>query len=128
MYRITFNDGTHFDGGEPHASKWNEMPQKPIKKLEYNIHGKNIVMEGYEAYNHLIEHRNMIQGNNKINHISNLILMGKKGNDIFKIIYSFRTKKIKYDIVKFGKEYNNKPTTGWKPGIKSDKKPTCKIN
>lgn len=124
MYKISFIDGTIFNGGTPHASKWNEIPDKLIEKLEYQINKTNIVLKGYELYNHFVEQALIVQ---KGQYISNLILMGKKGKNVLKIIYNFSTGKIKYDTVYFGKEYRNKSTAGWKKGIKSDKKPICKI-
>ena len=48
MYKIYFEDGTDFIGGEPTDSKWNEMPNKTITKIEYSLLGKQIILQNYE--------------------------------------------------------------------------------
>ena len=55
MYKIIFEDGKKFIGGEPNSSKWLEIPNKPIKKLEYKLFGKTIILENYRAYNHIVK-------------------------------------------------------------------------
>ena len=118
MYTVTFTDDTRFQGGEPNKSHWNDIPNKPITKIEYQIGNQNIVLQGYEAYNHLFE-RSL--GINKLLYIPKIYLMAKKGNDVLILIYDIKRNKLDYDAQSFGKEYNNKSTTGWKEGVKNDK-------
>lgn len=123
MYKIIFIDNTIFIGGNPDNSKWNLMPLKPIKCLEYNLGKKQLRLEGYEAYNHLVE-RIVVLGRGK--RINKVILMAKKEENILKIIFDFVENKIKYDVADFGKEYKGQATTGWKKGIIGEN-PKCQI-
>ncbi|MBN1467715.1 MAG: hypothetical protein JW924_03235 [Fusobacteriaceae bacterium] len=122
MYKVYFEDGSIFEGGSPTNSKWNDMSKKSIVKLEYAVCNKQVIMEGYEAYNHVIEHCITV-GKAEI---SRLWLMVKKDTDTLIIKFDLRTGKIDYDAVDFGKEWRGKPVTGWKPGIKNGK-PRTKI-
>jgi len=124
MYKIIFEDSTEFLGGEIQDSRWNTMPNKPIKKLIYNVGEKEIVLEGYDSYNHLVE-RISIVGKSS-NRITQLYLMAKKDDNVLIISIDPVTNKFRFDPAIFGREYYNKATTGWKSGISS--KPTCKIN
>ena len=123
MYKITFIDNKTFEGGNITNSKWNLMPLKPIKSLEYHLMGQKILLQGYEAYNHLIERTVMLGRGERIN---KLILMAKKEENILKLIFNFTKNKFKYDVAEFGKEYRGQSTTGWKEGIIGDK-PRCQI-
>ena len=123
MYKITFKDNTTFQGGEHYDSKWSIMPQKPILRIDYDLKGKNVSMEGYEAYNHIVERVCLV---NKGEIITKLILMARKQEDVLLLVYDFRKNKLGYEVADIGKEYYGKPVTGWKEGIK-DGKPKCKI-
>lgn len=127
MYKVTFNDGTTFLGGEPQLSLWNNMPDKPIARIEYSMAGHSIILEGYEAYNHIVERARPINKRG-IETISKVILMTKKGDSVTCLIFDFLKNHGCYytRTRKFGYEYNNKPTTGWKKGIKNGK-PKSKI-
>ena len=118
MYKVTFTDNSEFIGGEFTDSKWNEMPQKPIQKIEYKMGNKNIIAEGYEAYNHVVEKLYVFQ---KGQAISKVMLMLKKDEDVLVLVYNLIRKKFDYEIAIFGKEYNNRATTGWKIGIENCK-------
>jgi len=118
MYKVTFEDDTIFEGGSPTESKWNDMPKKRIKKLEYTIGNQTILMEGYEAYNHATERHYKVS---KGVEIKILWLMVKKENDIMIIKYDLRTRRIDYDVAEWGKEWRGKPTSGWKLGIPKGK-------
>lgn len=52
LYKVIFKDGTsHFGGPNIHDSRWLEIPDEPIKRLEYFISdGEGIILEGFEAY------------------------------------------------------------------------------
>jgi len=123
MYKITFIDSSIYIGGSVKDSKWNFMPLKPIKSLEYHIGKQRILLSGYEKYNHLVEHTIMLGIGQRINR---LILMAKKEENVLKIIFDFVKNKIKYDAADFGREYRGQSTTGWKEGIMGEK-PQCQI-
>lgn len=115
MYRITFIDDTTFDGGTINNSKWNEMPPKQIKRLDYFLFDKKIIFENYEAYNHIVEYSYII--NIKQNIISKIILMAKKDNQIVAVLFDTLHKCVQIKNYEFGREYLGRSTTGWKQGI-----------
>ena len=124
MYKIIFEDNTEFIGGTLHNSNWNKITNIPIKKLEYYLLGKVIILENFELYNHLIERISIINTNQEI--ISKLILMGKKEETVITYTYDFIKKNGYFGSELFGREYLGKPTTGWKKGI-LHQNPTFKI-
>ena len=124
MYKITYKDGSTFQGGEYFDSKWNSMPKKPILRVDYTLNGKNLSMEGYESYNHIVEKINIV---NKGEFITKVILMAQNQGDVLLLIYDFKRHKLGYEVAIIGKEYYGKPVTGWKIGVKNGK-PKCKIN
>lgn len=122
MYKITFqNEVREFVERDLLNSHWNEMPNKPIKKLEYQIGDKTIILENYHAYNHLVERTQFI---NRDGMKLKLFLMAKKDNNVLILIYDLSKNKLSYDAKEFGKEYYGKPTTGWKEGIIGEKPKT----
>ena len=123
MFKIIFSDQTIFIGGESTDSKWNTMPNKPIKKLEYKLKNKTINLENYHAYNHLVEKVCFLNGKQKI---TKIILMAKKDDNVLLLVYDFIKNKFYYDAKTFGREYNNKPTSGWKQGV-LNKEPKVEI-
>jgi len=121
MYTVTFSDGTIWKGGEPLKSNWNDMPKKPIAKLDYQVGSQTICFQGYQAYNHIVEKSIILsRGIQSIK----LMLMVKKGEDVLILMYDFKVKKIEYDTKIFGHEYNGKVTKGWKEGIEGLKPKT----
>jgi len=124
MYKLTFEDDITFFSSS-FNSKWNQMPDKKIKKLEYKIDNKTITFEGFEAYNHLVEKVCFIQGSGK-EQITNIILMGRTGDLVQLITYNLKTKKIEKSETPFGQEYYKKSTTGWKKGL-ATKNPNIEI-
>lgn len=118
MYTIIFNDNSTYSGGKDlNSSGWNEMPNKPIKKIEYNFLGHTLTLEGYESYNHLITH---VQGFfTSDNYISKVILFGKSGDIVKRFTFDLRNNNLIKDEVIYGKEFNNSFTTGWKKGIEN---------
>lgn len=115
MYLVYLEDNSVFDCGTLHNSKWNEIPDKPITKLVYFIGGRKITLENYEQYNHLLE-RTKILNKEGLERITKVILLGKKGNKIDRIIFNLIENKIKPEEVDWRKEYYDSPTTGWKNG------------
>jgi len=121
MYKVYFLDGTIFIGGEINDSKWNMMPHaKPIVKLEYQLAKHKVLLKGYDGYNHIIERVVGLNFKGK-ERISKLILMVKKDRDVMSLIFDMIKNKVYHHLSTFGKEYNNKPVTGWKIGIKNGK-------
>ena len=120
MYKVVFEDNTVFIGGEPNDSKWNEMPDKPIKKIEYYLSKIPIVLENFEAYNHIIERVKFI--NRPGQRITKIILMGKKKSLVYQLIFDLKKKKMFQEKTLYNKQY-----TGWKIGIEN-LKPIIKFN
>jgi len=124
MYSITFEDNTTFLGGEPSDSKWNKIPDKLIKRIEYSILNQTIIAEGYESYNHLVERASFVVGKGKS--VRRVLLLFKRNKEVLSIIIDLVKNKIYSNLSIFGKEYKNKPVTGWKKGIlKNPPKITC---
>lgn len=117
MYKLTFIDGELFIGGNPENSLWNNIPNKSIKSLECWNDQFSFKLENYEAYNHIVEHTFNI--NTSTVKITRLIIMGKNKNIVFKIILNLIRPHFLMQNSNYGEEYNNKPTSGWKVGIKN---------
>lgn len=123
MYKITFTDLIIFSGGNLQDSKWNEVPDdKKIAKLEYFTGDKTLVLENYEAYNHVVERVVFLQNGKSV--VGKVILMAKKGQDVLKITYDFKKRKASSDLAIFGKEYRGRPHKGWKKGFVGGKSRT----
>ena len=71
----------------------------------------------------LVEKVNIL-GKGEIN--TKIILMARNKEDVLLLIYNIRQKRFDYDVADVGKEWKNKPVTGWKKGIE-DGKPKCQI-
>jgi len=117
MYRIIFNDGDIWLGSEPEQSNWKQMPNKPIKKIEYTLFNKKAIFEGYESYNHLVERTCFIFNNNK-EKINKVFLMARKKDSVYCFVFDLFAKEVYPSTYIFGKEYYGKPTSGWKEGLK----------
>ncbi|HED05176.1 MAG TPA: hypothetical protein ENI61_00660 [Ignavibacteria bacterium] len=120
MYTVIFNDNSQFIGGSINDSKWNEMPNKPIKKLTYYV--KNTYgLSGFEKYNHLVT--KVITVSPKIKEKSviytELFLMGLRNQIVYMIIVDLMTGKVRRDARHSGSEYNGRKSEGWKLGISS---------
>jgi hypothetical protein len=104
---------------------WKLLPNYPIVKLIYLFNGKEIILEEYEEYNHLIETSfNLLDGNISIRSI---YLMGRKNGNSHVI----RLNKLDNSILEYNTEIDNeygaipceplwingRPSTGWKRGI-----------
>ena len=97
IYKIIFEDGTIFLGGESYFdTKWNEIPNKKIKSIIYKISFlKNIVLSDYDKYYHIAEATQDLNGINrgKINLLYAYIL-GKLNNKVRVYKINLKTKKI----------------------------------
>jgi len=117
MLKIIFENGEVFKSENIYDSKWNEMPDYPIKSIEYKItgHTRSVILSGYDSYNHIVEHFTVM--NNMMAGVSKIVLMAKKDNKVNRIIFDFLKRYVKEDVVEYGKEYNEKSVTGWKNGM-----------
>lgn len=120
MYTVKFEDGSIFNGGDYKNSKWNEIPDKPIVTIAYKLHDKIIKLQGFDSYNHLVERVQFI--NRPGGKITKLILMAKAQEEVFQIIFDFQKKQTYQKKTKFGQEYMDKATSGWKVGVKGKPK------
>ena len=119
MVTIKFLDGELIQN-----VSWSSLPNKPIKRLKYNFQDKTVIMEDYEAYNHLIEKvYNVLQGTTIIRSI---YLIGKIKNHAKIIILNLLDNSVHEEIRAFGEEYKGRPSTGWKNGI-NDSIPSFQI-
>lgn len=116
MYKVTFTDGTEFDGGEPEQSMWDCLPSKPIKSVVYWLKDSpKYSFSDFEEYNHCVER---VRGvNTGTDFISLVIIMGRIKNRVYQMIFDLKTGEIKQDVPKYGEEYKGRPLTGWKFGI-----------
>jgi len=113
LYRVEFENGDIFVGGTIYNSRWNKI-NKPIKRLIYNFPTTTVVLEGYECYNHLIEHKyNLVTKNTKI---TSIILLSKSKNIIRVMIYNLKKQKLITHLSINSHNWNN--TAGWKDGIR----------
>jgi len=142
MYLVTFADGSIFEGGNPHDSKWNDIPDKPIKSIEYSLTPfMKYLFKDFESYSHVVER---VRGVNKsLETITKVIIMGKVGNKVYQIMMDNKGSVFQL-VVASGKEYspeskmldgkfngwyNAKPVGGWKRGIPDGENPqVMKIN
>ena len=123
MYKIYFIDGTTFvDKNDITNSKWDNIPNKLIKRIDYELYGIKLKLDNFESYNHLIKHANVIIGR-KFNGVVEVIMLAKQGENIRRFVYNLINSEFKEEIVNI----DFQPSSGWKEGIKG-KIPTYKIN
>ena len=110
MLSIKFQDGELIQG-----KGWGDLPNKPIKRITVQIKDKKIILENFEAYNHLIEKCLLIIGNQTF--IRSRYFMGRIGNNVKVIHYNFLTDECREYTAPYGQEYQGRASTGWKLGI-----------
>ena len=117
MFKVTYTDGTIFEGGQDlFDSKWNDIDEnKQIKSLEYQLEKIYFILENCERYNHLVERVQLLTQEGE--QISKVIVLALLSGKVLKLVIDFKTKQITKQFVDFGKEYNDKPATGWKQGV-----------
>ena len=119
-YKIQFIDDTWFSGGDYRKdSKWNEIPDKKIKQLVYIVGRKKITLSGFKAYNHIIEKTRLILKGREM--ITKVMIMALYKDTVYRLIFDLNKRKFSQDLIKLGREYNEKPTTGWKKGTDNTK-------
>lgn len=115
MYIITFTDGTTFDGGEPENTKWNELPNIPIKSVDCWLIDSKYHFEYFEEYCSCVER---IHGVNKpLELVSKWIIMGRVKQRVYQVIFDLQRSSVDQLCVPWGQEYNKRPLIGWKQGI-----------
>jgi hypothetical protein len=124
MYKLTFEDGTNFIDKEHITEKWKEIPDKSIRKIEYTLFGKTILLEGYDLYNHLVEKPTGIA--QSVLPIVKIILLASKNGKVKRFTFDIIKCHLKVDEVQFGKEHKERPSSGWKRGL-FNQTPTYKI-
>lgn len=131
MYKVIFEDGTTFDGGTPINSLWSELPNKPIKSVEYWVTDKlHFLFEGFEEYNHCVER---VRGVNlPLDIATKAIIMARIAQRVYQVIFDLKRGTIYQLVVPWGEEYspqevvkdgefkgweNGKPLSGWRQGL-----------
>ena len=124
MYSIIFEDKNIFKGGEPNDSKWSDIPNKPIKKIEYKYKGKTVILAGYSSYCHIVKRGSALIGN--FSGILEVLMMARdnKRSQIF--IWDLKKNMFYTTTTEIDKEYQGKKVSGWKLGL-SILKPTFEI-
>jgi hypothetical protein len=119
MYSLEFVDGSIFVGGNPDNSKWGNIPNKLIKELQYDYLGKEITLTNFEAYNHLVKYTYMLATQEQV--MTGVIIMVKEFDIVTRFCYDLIKNELIVDKIEYGKEYNNKPASGWRAGLMGEK-------
>lgn len=133
MYIVTFADGTTFEGGNPADSKWDEIPKKSIKSIEYQLTPfLKYIFSNFESYNHCVERTKSLDGSN-LNIITKVIIMGRFKGRVVQVMMDNHGSVYELNGLKYGEEYSNqinltpegkfngwkngRPLTGWREGV-----------
>jgi len=123
-YLVFFEDGTEWQGGHYSDSKWDKMPDKPIIRIEYSLTKKVLVLEGFEAYGHIVARVDGVNIGFKT--IPYVIIMGKWKNNVYQTVYDFQEGKVYTKLVNYGEENQGQKDGSWHKG-KWDKNITPKM-
>lgn len=115
----TDNKPVLFKGGNPDNSRWNDMNNKVIHKIEYALFNKKVIVEGYYQYNHIVTKHATINGNQ---FISKIELMCAKEYSVKIFTWDIKNQCFYVDDKAFSEEF--KKLSGWKSGIFSNPKYT----
>jgi len=113
MLTVKLASGEILSGGS-----WNTLPDKPIQAVVLEVQGRRIKMQGFEEYNFLREYAYKVIGNGT-NQVIAIYLMGRKGVNSKVIRLDLITNEVTEAITEIKKEYNGRPSTGWKKGTAS---------
>jgi len=126
LFQVQFNDGSSYQGGEDYKNtKWLSIPDKQIRQIAFSLpDGNLLVLRGYDEFNHFCEATQDVYNSTKFT-IRYQYLMGRLGDKVISYrVTLFEGKNNKFKIgditrreYEWGKEYNQKPTKGWKKGI-----------
>lgn len=102
LYQIIFIDNSTFVGGNYQHTKWNEMPNKKIKRIFYTLpDGDHLSLSGYEEYYHMIEATQDLIGKNKgFVKLRYAYIMGKIGTKVVLYKIGLEAKEGKREILK----------------------------
>ena len=96
---------------------WNNLPDKPIRKLEYvNPYGDNIPLEGYAEYNHFVE---VIQQMGGKPYLARIFIMGANNSKVMVHEIMLDEAHLGHVITREcvrGTEYDGEPSWGWRKG------------
>ena len=115
MYKVFFEDGTEWQGGHYSDSKWFEMPDKPIVKIEYSLTEKVLVLEGFEAYGHIVARADGV--NVGFKSIPYVIIMGKLHEKVYQTVYDFEKGTVYTKLANYGEENQGKKDSSWHIGL-----------
>jgi hypothetical protein len=111
MFHIIFEDNTNFIGGINLKKGWKDIPNKKIKSINYFFNDKVYTLKNCEQYNHIIQKGISLQNN--FNSVMKVVIMGKRGNLVKRVIFNYLSMEVNTDEVLFGQEWKNKPHPGW---------------
>jgi hypothetical protein len=93
---------------------WNTMPRKYIQYINYVFpNNQRVILEGFDSYNHLIEHCMLLLGGNNET-VWSIRLIGRYKNNITEILYNTRTNSITKNEYK-SEDYLK--ADGWRAGL-----------
>ena len=124
MYSIIFSNNKKWHGGSPEASKWNEIPNEPIKQIKYTYKNRTVILEDYNSYCHIVKKGSALIGN--FSGILQVILMARTKKESQLFIWDLLKSEFYTATTEIDKEYNGKKVSGWKLGLFSQT-PTFKI-
>ena len=119
MYKVIFEDRSEWQGGHYSDSKWLEMPDKAIIRVEYGLTEKVLVLEGFESYGHIVRREEGV--NVSVNPIPYVIIMGKWKQKVYQTVYDFKKGKVYTQLVNFGEENQGGKDTSWHKGKWNEK-------
>lgn len=119
MYKVFFEDGEEWQGGHYSDSKWLEMPDKAIIRVEYGLTEKVQLLKGFEAYGHIVARADGVNIGFKF--IPYVIIMGKWHEIVYQTVYDFKEGRVYTQLVNFGEENQGKKDTSWHRGKWNDK-------
>ncbi len=125
IYKVTFEDGEDFIGGNLQFPGWNKCVSEGIKSLEITLpYGEKLILSGYEKYNLFIGAvKSLSDGRTTISHMFGLGCIGPEVTSYRITLVSSEQNKYRLGDITvrkfpFGKEgIGRTSTTGWKLGI-----------
>lgn len=124
LFTIIFKDNSNFLGGSLTETKWLDIPNKPIKRIIYNLsNNNNLVLNNYDSYFHMIEATTDLNGENQGKTILEYAyIMGEKKDyvEVYKIsLINGDIQKFNYNISdNFIQKLN---PDGWKKGENNER-------
>lgn len=106
-----------FVGGSPDNSKWNDIGNRLISKLEYALFNKKVCVQGYSQYNHIVTKHVSLSGEC---FISKIHLICAKEHSVKIFTWDIKKQCFYVEDKAFSEEL--KKLSGWKSGIYSNPK------